>query len=774
MTDLNVKVNMVDLKRRINKNIATLRSKGFIVEEGGVNITVKDYPNFMKEWEEKSNKPLYIKKYLDEEKRQLKRELDFLRDFKACNGENMFTPEEIQSRLSNVDMDRLNKIINGNFFDSAVMSTMVCLSSTAYLASSSSLAPNERIKLWLRNLRRIGGESVSGFALMADAGYGMGDTGTAKSPFIIKSLRDLSKYNELVHEIFLAMAATNHLRKIVPNFAYVYGFFECSPPFYGPATKEDPKAKKVATFCNTFGDERDTISAVYENISPGTSFGDFTSTASPRNFMQYYTALVMALHKGYELYKFCSYDFHDQNAILRECVDTRFLEAKKSNPNVEFYVGYPIKLVDGTYKQYYVSSPGGIPTVIDYGRSYVEVEGESYGMTGSINYNPLTIFRDKSNPLHDVYKLLGFSVMEAKRSGNVALLAEIVPLFSYFVKSKNLLEDIEEIYEVSNFDLPIFTEGRDIDDYLEYVVNYSTAMGYNIVLTDLPVGALVLTPVSDRLEINVMEEIGLSKEKLPIPSPRTVLEFYDVMSKKKKEYTFYRDQEKKEGAKKNTKLKNASVLIYREIRTNFARDNLIPALDFELKRLSDVVLDFAKATKSDSEAQKMASKFRRLEDISNNITSGITMMSFPSKMGSYFDKDMLIAVKDYIAKFAFFVEMYQSLIVSVKALYYIISAYEIVKKDNPSYVELIFKVKTVYAYIYTLIDNIQPSYENYISELEIFASIFNVKMKDKSFRSLLDWDNKSNREYKWYFRVAPTLSSLDISWQNTRVELMPV
>lgn len=771
MEEITVRVNMIDLNKKIEKNIALLRSKGFIVEEGGINIKVEDYANFENEWNVKSNKALYMKNYLEEEKRQTKREIDFLRDFKACNGENMFSPEEIQSRLSNVDMDKLSKMINGHFFDSTVMSTMVCLSSTAYLASSSSLAPNERIKAWLRNLRRIGGESVSGFALMADAGYGIGDTGTAKSPFIIKSLRDLSKYDELVHEIFLAMAATNHLRKIVPNFAYIYGFFECSPPFYGPATKEDPNGKKVATFCNTYGDERDTISAVYENISPGTPFRDFVATATPRSFMQYYTALVMALHKGYELYKFCSYDLHTENAILRECVDTRFLEAKKSNPNLEFYVGYPIKLTDGTYKQYYVSSPGGIPTIIDYGRSYVEVEGESYGMSNSINYNPVTIFRNKSNALHDVYKLLGFSIMSAKDNGNVSLLAEIVPLFSYFVKSNNLLQDIIKIYKSSNFDLPIFTEGRDIDDYLQYVVNYSTTFGYNVVVTNLPIGALVLTPVSDRLEMTVMEEIGLSKKILPIPFPRTVLEFYDVMSKKEKAYDFYKLEEK-DKSKKNTKLKNESILIYRQIRNNFAKDNLILALDFELKRLSDIVLDFAKATKTDSEAQDIAAKFRRLEDVSNDITSGITMMSFPSQMGSYFDKDMFIAVKDYVGKFAFFVEMYQSLIVSVRALNYIISAYNIMKKQV--YFKLISSVKTLYTYIYTLIDNIQPSYISYISDLETFTVIFNIKIKNKTFESLIDWKNKNNREYIWYFRVAPTLSSLDISWQDTRVELMPV
>jgi hypothetical protein len=528
-------------------------------------------------------------------------------------------------------MDLLGKMLNNQFFDSAVMNTMVCLSNTAYLASSSSLAPNERIKVWIRNLRRVGANSVSGFALMGDAGYGNPPNGVAKSPFIVKSLRDLTNRDELVHEVFLGLAATNHLRKIIPNFAYIYGFFECSPPLSAPSTKIDPSGKKVATFCNTFGQGNDTIAAVYENISPGTSFADFMKTGSPRNFMQYYIAALMAIHKAEELYSFTSYDFHSSNGLLRECEDIRFLEEKKINPNVEFYVGYPLKIGSSGYKQYYVSSPGGIPTVIDYGRSYVKVEGENYGMPDSVRYNKRGIFRNRSNPMHDAYKLLGFCLLKAKNAGNYALLGEIAPLFSYFTDSKDIMTELMDLYENTNFDFPIISTGLDLEDYIKFVIRYSDAMGYeNVVVEDLPVGSLVLTPVSDRLEIAIMEEIGLSKEKLPLPSPRTVLEFYDVLTKRSKAYSFYQEKEDKEENKKaklvTRKLKNSMVPIYRQIRNNFARDNLVEALDFEIKRLSDIVLDYSLATKNKVEAMKIADKFRNMENVADDINTGIVMM----------------------------------------------------------------------------------------------------------------------------------------------------
>jgi hypothetical protein len=724
------------MKEAVRKTLELLESRDIDLNSSDIDTSTAKYEDFYKEWRKRTSRPKYSNEYLEEEKKQIAIEREFLDKFEACEGKSYFSTEELQSRLGSIDMAKFGSMLTGDFFNDNVMNAMVCLSSSTHLASSSSLSPNERVRAWIRNLRRVGSESVSGIALMADVGYGE----EIKSPFIVKSLRNLDNATELIHEAFIGLAALNHMRKLVPNFAYIYGFTECSPPFPGPATKDDPKAKKIATFCNSKNPEDLSIQVIYENVIPAVSMDEAVKTMSGRNFIQYYLAILMALYKANEMYNFCHYDLHDQNALLRSCTDARLLEARKSNPKAEFYVPYELKFQAG-YKKFYVSSPDGIPTIIDYGRSYVKVDGKDYGMPNSLPFNKRGIFRNRSNPIYDAFKFLGFCLIDAYEAGNVDLFGSIAPLFRYFSVGESVIESVADIYKGTNFDLPLFGDLDNLEDFINFTIQYADALGYENVVTDRPPeGAFILTPVSDKLQLNVLEKVGLDKRLLSIPQPKTILEVYDVLTKQSKAYNYY-------SKKKSIKLANQAVMVYRTVRDKF---NLASALSLEMDRLGNVVKDCTKSA-------KVGTNFTSQKKVNLNVRA--SKISFPKSIDLYFNKNLLTKIKNYVGDFALLTELVQTLGISVKAMYYLYRTYEAVKDQNA-----LSKLKPVLIYVNEAYNSLLPEYRQYVTDLTGFANMFaydkNVPKDVAWFKSVLDWTDNNNTIYEWYFNVSSTISSL--------------
>lgn len=732
---------LIDMKEAVRKTIELLESKGIDLNSSVIDTSTTKYETFYKEWRKRISRPKYSSEYIEGEKKQAAIEREFLNKFEACEGKSYYSTEELQSRLGSIDMAKFGSMLTGDFFNDEVMNAMVCLSSSTHLATSSSLSPNERVRSWIRNLRRVGTESVSGVALMADVGYGE----EIKSPFIVKALRNLDNATELVHEAFIGLAALNHMRKLVPNFAYIYGFTECSPPFSGPATKDDPNSKKIATFCNSKNPEDLSVQVIYENVIPAVSMDDAVLTMSGRTFIQYYLAILMALYKAHEMYEFCHYDLHNQNVLLRSCTDARLLEVRKSNPKAEFYVPYELKFEKG-YKKFYVSSPDGIPTIIDYGRSYVKVDGKDYGMPNSLPFNKRGIFRNKSNPIGDAFKFLGFCLINAYDANNVDLIGSIAPLFRYFNVDESVIESVIDIYRGTNFDLPLFSELDNLEDFINFTMEYAEALGYENVVTERPPeGAFILTPVSDKLQLNVLERVGLDKRLLSIPQPKTILEAYDVLTKQSKAYNFYIK-------KKKVKLSNQAVLVYRSVRDNF---NLTSALSFEMTRLSNVVKDCTKSS-------KLAVDFNSQKKVKLNVKA--SKISFPKSIDLYFNKNLLTKIKNYVGDFALLTELVQTLGISVKAMHYLHKTYEAVKDQSPLYSNMLSKLKPVLIYVNEAYNSLLSDYKQYVTDLTAFSNMFyydKSSAKDIAwFKSLLNWEDSDNDMYEWYFNISSTIASL--------------
>ena len=144
---------------------------------------------------------------------------------------------DIRDRLPNLDTDTVKDIANGQFYNrDAMLATMCVTDSIIYSipGTDDSVELVERIRRYFRNLKQIGEESVEGYAMLSS----LEDT---KGMFILKAPRDQKK-DSLLHEAFVGVYGTNQLRKLVPNFSYIYGAFKCAPPII------DPLTKKVASF----------------------------------------------------------------------------------------------------------------------------------------------------------------------------------------------------------------------------------------------------------------------------------------------------------------------------------------------------------------------------------------------------------------------------------------------------------------------------------------------------------------------------------------------
>jgi hypothetical protein len=780
----NIFQKAVNLDLEVEKTVKRLEEVGFRLRDPILEVSIDKYREFSEKWKKRVRTQTYNKSYTDEGKRQIAEERQALDTFKVCPGNTYFTAERLQSYLAEIDMPKFNKMLTGDFYNDATMNAMVCISGSAHLASSSSLAPNERIRAWIRNLRRVGADSASGYAAMADAGFSMDGSNEAKAPFIVKALRNLDDVDEMRHEAFIGLMATNHLRKFIPNFAYIYGLFECSAPIAGPITELDAKGKKVATFCNSTGKPSDTVQLIYENITPGKGVNDLLGEWDGKTFMRYFIAILMALHVAFEKYKFTHYDLHDGNVLIRECRDDRYLAAKGNKESLDFYVEYKLNFGNGTYRTFYVASPGGIPTIIDYGRCYVEVDGKGYGMPDSISLNNMGLFNDRSNPMYDAFKFLGFCLSKAYKLNNYKLFADIAPLFRYFNTDERIVETLQDLDRESYYSLPVFTKLPHLNDFIDFAIKYSDAMGYTDVVTEtLPNNSFILRSASDKFTMNIYNSIGVTEEKLGSYGPGTILEVYDVLTKLRKAYDYYTESEKLIGTGKMTQdridiiekygdvgedkqsllsIRRSLLEKFRSSRDAFLRNKIDLALKYEVDRLADTIANFCLISKSPKEIEAVLNKFKaysinsgNAKDIGSDITARLITISLPKResVSLYYTEEMLNNMKNYIGRFALFAEMRQTMLVSVSALSYLYAAVVAVKPEHrlANHNEQVAKIYKLYSYLFDLVDYFEPTYIKFKKSLEVFLDIFSniTEVKDG---------------YRWYKDIATTLPSLFVTW----------
>lgn len=357
------------------------------------------------------------KEYLEGIKAQKECELELLTAYQACP--QGIDSSDVLKYLTTIDFKAIKSETSSHFYSSSMMIATACIASGMIIDDKSSITHHEKIRKFLSDLRIFGTPSASGYALQANL------TPEAKDLFVVKAPRDPNDNDELIHECVVAFYALNKLRERgIPNFAYVYGAFMCSPPFVDTS---DPSKAKIVTFCNS--GEAPVSYAIYENIAPSVSFDKYIETCTAKEFLDMYLQIIVALYAARNV-KFVHYDLHTNNVLIRKInEDSRPVvigidvdAPATSGTRLPFVARFRRSSAGDSSRTFYFTTPSLIPTMIDYGMSHVEIQCphsdvRNFGLASETNLLvEYGIRRDKYNPLHDPYKLLCYGL--AKMYGN--------------------------------------------------------------------------------------------------------------------------------------------------------------------------------------------------------------------------------------------------------------------------------------------------------------------------------------------------------------------
>jgi hypothetical protein len=428
-------------------------------------------------------------KYAGEFNEQIVKERNFIKNYRGCYGG--VDPDDVLSRFSEIDSQQLSNRLSKNFYNENELKIGLCMAS-ALRIDDGKVSHRYLILDYIKNVHQIGAESVSGFAMVADLG-------NVKGFFVLKAPRDDDKGEELYHEVYVGLTATNRMRDIVPNFAYIYGEFECSPPLFD-------SQKNVATMC--LSKKSEVGYAIYENVSNSVSFATALKSATLESFLLDFIQVMLALKVAQDRIDFTHYDLHTENVM------------KRSIPGrSEFFIPYPFM----GEKRFIKAT--GVNMIIDYGMSHVKnSEGESFGHVGYtsplINYG---VRRDRSSPVFDPYKFLCFSLFDLRES-NPRLYRELLPLLKFFNTTDpgNYIIKTQREYYFCAPDVEF-----NMNDFILFCLNFADENRVKVFYTpkrnDYIFRSQVKKPSFE--ESLVQLDIDLSSTPKPPPS---FLEFFDI------------------------------------------------------------------------------------------------------------------------------------------------------------------------------------------------------------------------------------------------------
>jgi hypothetical protein len=398
----------------------------------------------------------------------------------------------------NIDEKKMKALLSNNFFDFNVMRAAACSVYSVFYGISEStgnIAHLVHLKDTISNLHKFGAESVSGNALT-------GEIKGAEDMYVMKTPRDKDAVVDLSHEAFIGLFVTNILRKWVPNFAFVFGFFKCSPPII------DDETKKVLTFCD--GESPRVPYIIYEKIVPSETFGEYATHCTVDQFLSIYCQDLEATDIASKLVGFTHYDKHYGNVLVRK-INVKGIVGKFCIPYTNF----------DTKKVTYVVSEA-VATAIDYGQSTGTYKGHDIGF-GQVGLREAGV-TDGAWPLHDAYKLLmftGWYLLQQQRV-NRPVVATIEKIFRFFNKTEPFLEVIEK-QRRHYFGMPL----------LEANANYTIQMLLTHIRTVCDTSRVIETvPTYPILECTSCYTFtGAYKEAYIIKQkPKTFFDFYDVAS----------------------------------------------------------------------------------------------------------------------------------------------------------------------------------------------------------------------------------------------------
>lgn len=421
----------------------------------------------------------------------------------------------LSDRLGGLDSTKLAQVLQKQIQNPNALHAIMCVTDAILYVSPYDMGStllNDRIRSYFSQLHTLGPPSTEGIT-MTGKFDNVGDF------MVLKSARDQSR-DALLHEGVVGMYGTNQLREIIPNFAYIFGGFKCSPPLI------DPSSKEVITWC--LNSENAVNYVLYENITPSIPLSQYVKTCSIQEFLQVYMQVLYALRTAFNKIDFTHYDLHDDNILIRDVVG--------APPNEEKIItlsGFQIPYITGNGTEYLKTSK--VACIIDYSRAHFKVPplyrpsdgtmdpGEDIGVSGLTEYS---VYPQRSWIMHDLYKLLMFCGRSALQANNVPVAHEISKMFRYFNQSESLQQAVDAQWPV-RYSLPLtemtvhnFTIGN-FASHIRNVCDCSFISKYQ------EGTSLTCTPNICLSEDQTYALLGMSLSDA-IPTPTDIINFYEL------------------------------------------------------------------------------------------------------------------------------------------------------------------------------------------------------------------------------------------------------
>ena len=423
--------------------------------------------------------------------------------------------KELADNIYKLDVNAVKSLVRRNFYDPELMKEILnVMSSIVYLQPNTpgAVNPNERVKQWLKNLQRIGSESAKGFAFK-------GDLRMADAVFVIKTPR--TPREDLIHELVVGLEI-NKLRSYVPNFAYVFGGFKCTPPILKDIIAGLPglplgsgKSESIpVSWCDN--SNRNVVQyIIYENIVPAVSMNEYVSKCTFTEFLDKYLQIIFALLVLQKVKGGSHNDLHGENVLI------------KQNSGGKISIPYTTELGTVEYLE-----TDGIATIIDYGFTHLKLDDGT--PVGPVGYENLGMFYDKFIPIHDAYKLLMAALFSMLRAKNFSCYQKAAQLYRFF----NMTEDVNQVVTGQQARLSFMTPYNEktisvkLEDFISFIRR--NIPEYNLIMSSSPKTRRVLGCTGNDVCLSsegAIEVLGFNSKKVI----DNIFDFYDIVSRLEQE-----------------------------------------------------------------------------------------------------------------------------------------------------------------------------------------------------------------------------------------------
>ena len=264
--------------------------------------------------------------------------------------------------------------------------------------------------------------------------------------FIVKNV---TKNN--INHLFVALFGTNHLRKFVPNFAYIYSGVQCCNPIIDCIDN-----KPLNCLYN-----QPSYYLIYENFGSSPTLLSQSKSMTFDYFLLYYLQILLALRKALEICNFTHYNLDGDNILLYQLPTLAAIE------------------YDSFYGKRYIHT-NKIAMIINYDYSFISYNNKTYTDIDQANS------QNRAFILGDAHKLL-CNIMYNNFNSNKSLFINCIKILKFFTPISDVIDSVNYLNSIrySAFQL-LPTAELDkvgVDDLIDYILKLNNNILHTTIQT---------------------------------------------------------------------------------------------------------------------------------------------------------------------------------------------------------------------------------------------------------------------------------------------------